>query len=353
MSGSSRALRRKLTFSLRILLTALVVSVAGPRAHAGGLDACSGGLCRSLLGPGYWQNWDNHYTEAELAALVAGTQHYSQLSTTQADDLLHNTDPQNQFNRHLFAVELDVSEHPELGDAVYHGGGLTVNGLTVLQIMELAIAFVTDPDAASEDLREAVFYLAGGGANDGTECLVLPPDCPTHTPTATVTPTSTETPTVTETPTITETPTETATATVTPTETETPTITETATETATATVTPTITETPTATDTPTETETPSITATPTITSTPNQPSGATQTPTQSSSLTATPTQPGNTQGSPTPTATQSGPNPNAVPTLHLTALLGMLPAAMLGVAMRRRPGQRSKGAQRSLPHQLP
>jgi hypothetical protein len=79
---------------------------------------------------------------------------------------------------------LNVAWHPELGNAIYAYGSLA--GMTVDQILDLA--FNTDPANASDDLIDAVLYLGSEGEDDTLgECRLLPPYCPTRTPTNTPT----------------------------------------------------------------------------------------------------------------------------------------------------------------------
>src|SRR5262245_3500352 len=139
----TRSMLGRLAVSLQMLL--VVAVVFSSEAQAQGLEPCSGGLCELLRGPGYWKNWINHHTEPEFAQLVAGTQHYANLTTSQAEAILDDMAPAAQYNRHLLAVELDVSFDPDLGAAIYHGEG-SLAGLTVLQIMDLA--FNTSPPSS-------------------------------------------------------------------------------------------------------------------------------------------------------------------------------------------------------------
>ena len=228
-------------------------------------------LCSLIRSPGFWKNWDNHFTEAQFQAIIAGTAHYSNLTVAQAEAILDNNG--DQYHRHLLSAELNVSWNPQLGNAIYNFGSLA--GMTVNQILDLA--FNTDPANASDDLIDAVLYLGSEGENDTLgECRLLPPNCPTRTPTNTPTNTPTKTPTNTATNTPTNTPrppTDTPTNTNTPTNTpipptDTPTNTPTLTKTSTPTKTPTLTKTPTKTPTKTATLTKTPTRTPTKTKTP-------------------------------------------------------------------------------------
>ena len=144
-----------------------------------------------IRSPGFWKNWNNHFTQAEFEALIAATAHYSGLTVAQAEAILDNT--ADQYHRHLLAAELNVAWNPELGNAIYTYGSLA--GMTVNQILDLA--FNTDPNSASADLIDAVLYLGSEGENDtpGDCRLVPPPPCPTRTPTNTPTNTPTKTPT--------------------------------------------------------------------------------------------------------------------------------------------------------------
>lgn len=207
--------------------------------------------CSSIRSPGYWTNWQNHYTEAEFQALIAATQDYSGLTVAQAEAIL--TSVSDQYHRHLLAAELSVALNPQLGTAIYTVGSLA--GMSVNDILHQA--FITDPSLASLDLIDAVLYLGAGGEGDsaGTCRLIAPPPCPTPTPTSTPTSTPTNTPTNTPTDTPTNTPTETPTNTPTNTPTDTPT--------PTPTNTPTNTPTDTPTNTPTNTPTPTFAPSPT------------------------------------------------------------------------------------------
>jgi hypothetical protein len=157
--------------------------------------------CSFIRSPGFWKNWNNHFTQAQFEALIAATAHYSSLTVAQAEAILDNN--ADQYHRHLLSAELNVAWNPSLGTAVYNFGSLA--GMTVNQILDLA--FNTDPNNASQDLIDAVLYLGAEGEHD-RNCRLLPPHCPTSTPTNTPTDTPTNTPT--------DTPTGTATATLPP-----------------------------------------------------------------------------------------------------------------------------------------
>ena len=160
-------------------------------------------LCALIRSPGFWTNWDNHFSQAQFEAFIAATQNYSGLTVAQAEGILTNTG--DQYHRHLLAAELTVAWKPQLGTAIYTYGSLA--GMTVNQILNLA--FNTAPASASADLVDAVLYLGSLGEDDTQEeCrLVSPPPCSTPTPTHTPTNTPTKTPYNTKTPTKTKTPT--------------------------------------------------------------------------------------------------------------------------------------------------
>src|SRR5688572_15276798 len=102
--------------------------------------------CSLIRSPGFWANWENHFTEAEFQALIAATQDYSGLTVAQAEAILTAT--VDQYHRHLLAAELNVALNPQLGTAIYTVGSLA--GMTVNEILHLA--FITDPTTASLDL---------------------------------------------------------------------------------------------------------------------------------------------------------------------------------------------------------
>jgi len=124
-------------------------------------------LCLLIRSPGFWTNWDNHFTQAQFEALIAATQDYSGLTLAQAEAIL--TDTGDQYHRHLLAAELNAAWNPQFGTAVYTEGSLA--GMTVNQILNLA--FNTAPGSASEDLVNAILYLGSLGEDDTPEeCLL-------------------------------------------------------------------------------------------------------------------------------------------------------------------------------------
>ncbi|MBI4517737.1 MAG: hypothetical protein HY699_18175, partial [Deltaproteobacteria bacterium] len=189
-----------------------------------------GDLCAYIYSPGYWKNWQNHYTSAEFLALIQSTAHYNGYTGAQAEALLDNN--ADQYRRHLLAAELNVALNPQLGFGLYMFGSIV--GQTVNQVLDTA--FATSAGDASADLIDAVFYIGSAGEDAGAACRVTPVPCSTATPTKTVTRTATITKTATATrtptnspvpPTATKTttpvpPSATATNTATPTKTPTP-----------------------------------------------------------------------------------------------------------------------------------
>jgi hypothetical protein len=122
---------------------------------------CEGNPCDSIFSPGYWKNYDNHYTDEEFLALIQKTMHYADLTIAEALDILDdNTD---QYHRHLLSAELNVAADPGLGIGFYEAGSF---GGFVSQVLDTA--YNTDPADADADLTDAVLYLGAEGEGQGS-----------------------------------------------------------------------------------------------------------------------------------------------------------------------------------------
>src|SRR5579864_6865258 len=77
--------------------------------------------CTGIYSPGYYMNWQNHYTRNQFAALVAGTADFSTIGVSGAESILDNTaGDQAEYVRHLLTAELNVAGTPALGSASFN-----------------------------------------------------------------------------------------------------------------------------------------------------------------------------------------------------------------------------------------
>jgi hypothetical protein len=149
-------------------------------------------LCGFIRSPGFWQNYDNHMTDAQFLAIIQNTQDYAGLSVQQALAIL--TDNSDQYHRHLLAAELNAAWNGDetnampddtFGLGIYTNPSSSLNGLTIDQINHMAfLAF-----SPSNDLQDYVNYVGDIGETcDYTTCLVTSHQCGPPTPTVTGTP---------------------------------------------------------------------------------------------------------------------------------------------------------------------
>jgi len=111
---------------------------ATPTAETGGVGNCAG-----IYSPGYWKNYQNHYSDAQFLAIIQNTQDFNALSIGQAIDILSVQGGGNaDYARHLLASELNVATTPSLGTETFFqatgGAGVpaSVLGKTVNQALE-------------------------------------------------------------------------------------------------------------------------------------------------------------------------------------------------------------------------
>lgn len=122
-------------------------------------------------------------TDAEFLAILHATQDYSKLTIAEAIAILSGHG--NLYYRLLLSSEISAAwngddDNPlpsgEMGDAIYHNPGSSLDGWTVDQINHLA--FMTDPSDASWDLNVALAYLGANGESDTPiTCKVVSPTC--------------------------------------------------------------------------------------------------------------------------------------------------------------------------------
>lgn len=231
--------------------------------------------CLGIYTPGFWKNWNNHFTLDQFYALLVQTPDFgptfaAMTETDAANQAVTILSLQGYYNvRSELDAELNAAFTPTLGTDTYLPAGTTksINSLLTQAYLDNGAGNTspyTNGNLTSTDLS-VLAYLSGGGENAAQQDCQVGPLAPTTTPTSTATSTATNTPTSTATATSTATNTATATSTVTPTATNSATATPSATPTSTSTSTPTGTPTssPTATSTTTNTPTNTVTTTPT------------------------------------------------------------------------------------------
>jgi len=78
------------------------------------------GNCAGIFSPGYWKNYQNHYTDAQFLAIIHQTQDFKALSIGQAIDILSTQGGGSaDYARHLLASELNVAATPSLGTETF------------------------------------------------------------------------------------------------------------------------------------------------------------------------------------------------------------------------------------------
>lgn len=141
----------------------------------GEVDCEGGDLCGLIRSPGFWKNWDNHFTTTQFQTIVTDTG--TGLTIAQVEGYLNDTG--QQCDRHLMAALLNLSWHSEFGGGIWNGGG-PFQGMTISQILALASPgnCAEDGDGNATDfdsVDDLVRYLGAGGETG--PCLILPPDC--------------------------------------------------------------------------------------------------------------------------------------------------------------------------------
>jgi hypothetical protein len=134
--------------------------------------------CAGIFSPGYWKNYQNHYTAAQFQSFINATLNFgtgsggANLSVSDAVAILKRTG--NEFERSLLTAELNVAALPSLGSDVYAGGSQTI--ATVLQQAYIDDGGPADNGSPTAGEQTLVAYLSGGGEDaSATACLVQPP----------------------------------------------------------------------------------------------------------------------------------------------------------------------------------
>ena len=152
-------------------------------------------LCAGIFSPGYWENYQNHYSDAQFYALLKATVDFGatfaaegqSAAIAQAETILQLQG--SYYVRSLLTAELNVAAQPSLGTGTY----TPVSTTTSINAL-LAQAYAdngsgnqspyTNGSLASNDTA-LIDYLSGGGEGDsGSSCLVgstPPPPVPTPT----------------------------------------------------------------------------------------------------------------------------------------------------------------------------
>jgi hypothetical protein len=111
------------------------------------------------LTPGYWKNWDNHYTPAEFELLLAGTIAGSIAEVDYIFDEYNASDPQDLTILKAFVLAnqltLNLTQHPELDNP--SGGSL---------FPFCSLRDYTSAPTLGEVLVEAVYVILGKPASD-------------------------------------------------------------------------------------------------------------------------------------------------------------------------------------------
>lgn len=146
-----------------ILISAFSATVSAAPPSASSL-ATTTNYCGYIYSPGYWKNWDNHYTAEEFQNLIDNTGHFAGLTPAEAVVILKNN--RDQFLRHLLSAELNGALNSRFTSGVYSYGSLT--NIKVQDLYELAAA--SYPDHIDNDLLSAVKYVGsdGEGASDSS-----------------------------------------------------------------------------------------------------------------------------------------------------------------------------------------
>jgi len=165
----------------RATTSASAASYSASANSHGGSNTGGTGNCAGIFSPGYWMNYQNHYTDQQFASVVGATLDFKYLvgatitATVQnAEGILSDTAGDSaEYVRHLFTSELNAAAAPGLLDETYQGS--SVRDLLRKAYNDDKNGTITGADGAFVD------YLGGGGENGACQ-LQRPTDSPSHTP---------------------------------------------------------------------------------------------------------------------------------------------------------------------------